>query len=75
MTELIIKFRHHTRDVRADAHPPPPLLMMIFIIFLMQTNIKIRHQNQDFTVPIVVAEIPDWPGLPGSGGGDTIHGS
>ena len=62
MTELIIKFCHHNRDVRPPSpSPPPPLLIMIFMIFiilLMQTIIKIRHLNRDLTIPIVVAKIP-----------------
>ena len=64
MSELIIKFCHPNRDVRPPSpSPPPPLLIlifMIFIIFLMQTIIKIRHLNRDFEIPIVVAKIPIW---------------
>ena len=62
MIELIIKFRHHKRDVRPPSpSPPPPLLIMIFmifIIFLMHTIIKIRHPKRDLTIPFVVAQIP-----------------
>ena len=62
MIELIIKFRHHKRDVRPPSpSPPPPLLIiifMIFIIFLMQTIIKIRHPKRDFKIPFEVAKIP-----------------
>ena len=62
MSELIIKFCHPNRDVRPPSpSPPPPLLIMIFmifIIFLMQTIIKIRHPKRDFKIPFEVAKIP-----------------
>ena len=79
MIELIIKFCHHNRDVRLPPpFPPPPLLIMIFmifIIFLMQTIIKIRHHNRDFDCPDCGGKNPDLAGLLGSGGGDGFHGS
>ena len=64
MIELILKFRHHNRDVRPPSpSTPPPLLLMIlmnFIILLMQTIIKNPPPQSGFWVPIVVAKIPIW---------------
>ena len=63
MTELIIKFCHHNRDVRPPSPSPPlPLLIMIFIILiilLMQTIIKICHLNRDFDCPDCGGKNPD----------------
>ena len=74
MSKLIIKFRHHKRDVRPPFPLPSPSSpdndFHDFYHIFDANHYKNPPPQTGFDYPVCGGKNPVWAGIPGSGGGD-----